>query len=156
HYGEEVLGAMLDLAGQQLLPSRRLFALGDVTRNLGCANHLAIRIQYRRDAERNVDKAAIFALADGLVVFDALPAPNAVEDLGLFILATIGDEQRDRFADHLLGGVAKQLLGSAVPAGDDAVEVFADNGVVRVLDDRGEQPARLFAPQMLDAKPELP
>jgi hypothetical protein len=34
-------------------------------------------------------------------------------------------------ADHLLGGISKNFLGTTIPARDDAVQVFSDNGVVR-------------------------
>jgi hypothetical protein len=34
HHGKQVLGAMIDFAGEELLPSLRLLSLGDVTGNL--------------------------------------------------------------------------------------------------------------------------
>jgi hypothetical protein len=33
-------------------------------------------------------------------------------------------------ADHLLRSIAKETLGPLIPAGDNAVEILADNGVV--------------------------
>src|SRR5215470_6800892 len=107
---------MLYLAGQQLLPGRRLFALRYVASDFGGTDHFAVCVYYRRDAERDVNGASVFALPDSLVVLDALPAPDPVEDTWLLIMTTSGDECRDRFADHLLRAVAKQSLGSAVPA----------------------------------------
>ena len=41
-----------------------------------------------------------------------------------------GSKIRDRPADHLVGGVAEDALGGRVPTQDDAVEIFADDGVV--------------------------
>ena len=41
-------------------------------------------------------------------------------------------------ADHLVGGVAEDLLRRAVPAGDDPVQGLADDRVARRVDDRGE------------------
>ena len=60
------------------------------------------------------------------------------------------DDQRDVAADRLLGGVAEQPLGGGVPALNDAVERLADDGVVRRLDDRREQPG---GEQLVDLVP---
>lgn len=47
-----------------------------------------------------------------------------------------GDDCHQRFADHLINGVAEQSLGARVPTGDNAVEIPAENGVLRGLYDR--------------------
>ena len=47
-----------------------------------------------------------------------------------------GIRSGDRLADDFAGGVAEQPLRTSVPGGDDAVEILADDRVVRRLDDR--------------------
>jgi len=71
-------------------------------------------------------------------VVDALAAPNAVEDAGLFVAALGRDQHSDRLSDCLLGRVAEQPLRSGVPAVDDALEVLADDCVVGKFDDARE------------------
>ena len=41
-----------------------------------------------------------------------------------------GNELKNGLTDDLLAGVAKDATGGVVPAGDDSVEVFGENGVV--------------------------
>ena len=64
---------------------------------------------------------------------------EAGDDL-VFLADPIGrNDERDVAADRLVRGVAEEPLGAGVPAVDDAVERLADDGVVRRLDDRGQQ-----------------
>jgi hypothetical protein len=51
--------------------------------------------------------------------------------------ATQWNENRDRLADDLIGLIAEKPLRTAVPTGDDAVEVFADDRVIGEFHDRG-------------------
>ncbi len=72
------------------------------------------------------------------------PAPDAPEDLGLLIVAVGGDEHHDRSAHRLRRRVPEEPFRALVPTGDDPIQVFADDGVVRRLDDGGEPGARLL------------
>ena len=63
-------------------------------------------------------------------MFHALSALQAAEDIGLFGKAVRWNENSDRFANNLTGFVAEQLLGTAIPAPDDAIQVFAYDRVV--------------------------
>ena len=69
---------------------------------------------------------------------DALATPDALKNCGLLVELVRRNQNHDRFADHLFGGVAEDAFRPAVPAGDDAVEVLAHDRVIRVFDDRGE------------------
>jgi hypothetical protein len=69
-------------------------------------------------------------------VFKALSALDACKYAELFALALRRDENGNRLADYLFGLVSEQLLRPVVPRCDDAVQVFADDGIVRKLDDR--------------------
>jgi hypothetical protein len=88
-----------------------------------------------------VDELPALGDADGVEVLDGLAAPDAREDLGLFIQAIRRDEHGDRLADRFGRRMAEELLGSRVPGGDDPLEGRAHDGVVGGLDDR-RQPRR--------------
>src|SRR5690606_20087808 len=67
------------------------------------------------------------------------PGADAPQDC-LFLVADGGREQYGhRAPDGLFRRIAVQALGTPVPARDSAVEVLADDGVVRRIDD-GRQP----------------
>src|SRR5947209_5616897 len=67
-------------------------------------------------------------------------AENGVKILGLVHLsATTRIQNREILAEHLLGGIAEELLGRGIPTGDDAVKSAGDDGLARGLDD-GRQP----------------
>ena len=69
---------------------------------------------------------------------DALAAADARENARLLVCAVRRDQDRDRLADDLLGGVAEQPLGARIPGLDDPVEILADDGIVRGFHDRDE------------------
>ena len=73
---------------------------------------------------------------------DALAAPDLLENPRLFVQMIVRDQERDRLADHFLGGVAEQALGADVPAHDGPVQVLADDRVVGRFDDGSEPLAR--------------
>src|ERR1035437_6113883 len=53
-----------------------------------------------------------------------------------FVGSIFGNEEVGGLADDLLAGVAEDPLGGWVPAGDGVVDAPADDGIVRMLDDR--------------------
>ena len=71
-----------------------------------------------------------------------LAALQAFDDRRLLVQPVPGDQLEHRLADDLLGGIAEEALRPFVPAGDDAVEVLADDGVVRRADNGGEKYVR--------------
>src|SRR5580704_14815951 len=66
---------------------------------------------------------------------------QAGDNLGLFIETIRWDERRHRFADNLVSGVAEEPLRAFVPACDDAVQIFANDGVVGRIDDGSKKAA---------------
>jgi hypothetical protein len=105
------------------------FTRGDVAGDLRRADDDAAGVFDRRNAQRHVDAAAVLALPDGLVVVETFAAPDAGKDFRFLVLQLRRDQDGDGFADDLVGSVAEQGFGGAVPADDNAAEVFADNGV---------------------------
>src|SRR5690606_14563555 len=102
----------------------------DVARNLRGADDAAVAVPQRRDGEGNIGKRAILALARGLEVFDLFPALDALEDGRLLVFALRRQEQVDRPADRLRGGVSIQAFRARVPGADDCAEVGAEDRVV--------------------------
>ena len=58
------------------------------------------------------------------------------QDLVFLSLAILGDNSPDRAADHFTGRLAEDSFRSVVPAGDHSVQIFADDRIVRVFNDR--------------------
>ena len=125
------------------------FACANVAADLGGADDAAVFVPDRRYCQRNIDQAAILAAAYGLVMFDALAAPDTLEDSRLFVSQFGRNEDRDRLTDHLFGGKAEQPLRGGIPADDDAVEIFTDDHFIGGFDDAGELSARLLAGSLL-------
>src|SRR5437660_7125403 len=69
------------------------------------------------------------------MVFDALTPANALHDLLIFLPASRREEYRDVLADYSLFAIAINTLSCLIPTGDEAVEIFAENGIVRGLHD---------------------
>src|SRR5215831_13424758 len=121
---------MMNLLGQQLLSGLRLLGLSDVSSDFGCADYLASPVLHRRHGNRNVDERSVLAATYGLIVFDSLALADAPENVGFLVVTIRWDECENWRADHLLRSIAKETLGPLIPAGDNAVEIHADNGVV--------------------------
>jgi hypothetical protein len=85
-----------------------------------------------------LDALAILALPDRFVMFDPLATPDTCENACFFIPKFRRKEDGDRLTNGFLGRKAKQLHGTAVPNGDNSVQVFVDDGVVGGLHDGGE------------------
>src|SRR5690349_429734 len=69
---------------------------------------------------------------------------QAREDLALFLVPVFRNHDQDRFTDRFRGRVAVKTLRPSVPAGDAAVEILADDGVIRGIEDGAEQEPRFF------------
>jgi len=63
-------------------------------------------------------------------VFDALAAPDSLND-PFFLLLVIGrDQNRNRLADDFLGQIAENPLRTGIPTRYDAIEVLGDDCIV--------------------------
>jgi hypothetical protein len=117
--------------------------LGNIPRDLRCADNLAFGIFNRRKGQRNSDQAAMLALSNGLEMVDTLSSSDARQNFTLFALPVFRDHNCNGLTDRLFSGEAKDALGTPVPACDNAVEIFAYNRFVTGLYD-GRQPAQLL------------
>jgi hypothetical protein len=69
----------------------------------------------------------------------SLPTPDTGKNFR-FLIRTVGwDDEGDVLADSFLWRIAKQSLCPVVPTRDDAIEVFADNCIIRGIHDGGQQ-----------------
>jgi hypothetical protein len=66
---------------------------------------------------------------------DALTAGNPLDDGFEFAHSIEWNEHTDVSPDDLKSAIAVDPLGAGIPARDDAVEGFADDGIRRRLDD---------------------
>src|SRR5262245_66663282 len=78
-------------------------------------------------------------------MINALSAPNALGDRALFVQTIRRDQDRNRLANGILRQVPVQPFGAAIPAGNDPIEVRADDGIVGRLDDGRELLRNLLA-----------
>src|SRR5207244_4773165 len=72
------------------------------------------------------------------------PKMNASQNLLLFVVSIRRNNDRDWFVVCLLSGKTKKLFRSRIPAGDDSIEIFTDDRVVRRFNDGGELPTGFF------------
>ena len=67
---------------------------------------------------------------NGVEVFDSFTSLDAFDKDGFFVPAIDRDDQRNMLAYRLAGTVAEQTLRTCVPAGYDAIQRFADDGIL--------------------------
>ena len=72
-------------------------------------------ISNRRDRQRNINETPILPPTHGFVEFHPIAPANAINDLVLFFLAIRRDQDGNRFAYYLFGGVTKQTRGALIP-----------------------------------------
>ena len=118
--------------------ARGLLAPADVAGDLRDPDQPAARIAHRRHGQRDLDRAAVAPQTDRLVLVQPLAGAAAGENLQLLVEPVGRDQHRHRPAHRLVGRVAEQPHGAAVPRRDDAVAVLAVDRVVGGFDDGGE------------------
>jgi hypothetical protein len=99
------------------------------------------------------DAPAVFADAHGFVMLHPFAAPEPLHDVREVVLMVGRDQDGHRPADDLLGGVAVQRLGSAIPARNRALQILADDGILARLDDGRQPQARFLGPLLLGNVP---
>src|SRR5688572_31016926 len=89
----------------------------------------------------------------------AFTALKSAKNLGLFVKAIRRNDDGNRFADDLGGRVTKQPLRTNVPAANDAVQVFADDSILRRINNSAQQggcPRGLLALVDIDDRADVP
>jgi hypothetical protein len=68
-------------------------------------------------------------------MIDALPSPKPLKNR-YFLASTIGrDYKRNVLANGFPRGVSEQPLCASIPASDSAIQIFADDRIVRAIYD---------------------
>jgi hypothetical protein len=130
HGSQDVLCAVFGLAREIDDLSLAPFALSYVASDFRCADDFSLGVPDRRNGQRNVDQTPMLALPNGFIVFDALAAPDSLND-PFFLLLVIGrDQNRNRLADDFLGQIAENPLRTGIPTRYDAIEVLGDDCIV--------------------------
>jgi len=78
-------------------------------------------------------------------VLDAFTAGEALADGDFLGLEAWGKEDGDGAADDFIGAIAEEPFGAGIPGLDDAVVVYANDGVFGANHDGGEQGLSLDA-----------
>ena len=108
-----------------------LSALGNIASHLRGSHDSAMRVPHRRDGQRKLDQASVFAHAYSFEMVHPLTVTNPIED-GIFLTATIRwNDQADWLPNCLRGGVSEHPFRTLIPACNSAIEILADDGVVR-------------------------
>src|SRR6202035_378104 len=95
------------------------------------------------------------ALPDGFIMVDPLAAAKTREDTRLLVAPVGRDQHGDRLPHRFFSVIAEQPLSAGIPGLDNAIEVFADDGVIRRFYD-GDQSQRITlpgAPRVFRLKP---
>ena len=103
------------------------YQVGDIPRDFGDSNDLTRRILDGRDGQRHRKDPAVLGFSLGLIMIDAFSALEPVEDFRNFVDRFRRGKHGDMFADHLLGGIPEDALGTPVPTSDVAVKVLAQD-----------------------------
>src|SRR3546814_11941329 len=106
---------MVHLAQQNLL-LLHLVTVGDVAGDLRRADDGAVRRPDRRHRQRDVDQAAVLALAHRVVVVDGIAAADAGAAYVFFVVAVGGNTDSHRLPALFLGGIAEEPPRAAVTA----------------------------------------
>jgi hypothetical protein len=117
--------------GDELLPLRLgELAVGDIAGDLGCAYDIARVVFDRRYGERHEDALPVAAHALGLKVLDPLAGFQLRDDLVFLSNALRWNDERDMPAYRVALAVSEQPLSAGVPALNDALQRFADDGII--------------------------
>src|ERR1700722_331845 len=81
---------------------------------------------------------SIFRHAYRFIVLNYFTAPNLLEYLSDLVGAIGGSQNGYALSDHFFRLVSIDALGSLVPAGNGAIEVFTEDRVLRGIDDGGK------------------
>ena len=112
-------------------------ALGDVARDLRCADNRAFTVSDGRHRHGHVEQRAVFAAADCVEVAHDLPSADTFEDAAFLFESLWRNQQGDGLTHRFLGSVTKQAFCAAIPTGDDAIDVFTDDCVIGRRDNGG-------------------
>src|SRR6185369_206605 len=81
----------------------------------------------------------VLSLAHRFVMVNPIAAADALQDFRFFLEMIRRNENGYRLADNLLRSISKDPLRTAIPARNDAIQILADDRIVRRFDDGREK-----------------
>src|SRR6266699_3196012 len=111
--------------------------LSDITGDGRRPDNSATAILDRRNGDGDVQEGAILTHTYRLVMINTLSLANACHDLHKLILPIWREENRNRLAHDFLSSVPIHALCRRIPTGDDALQIFAKNSIIRRFDNGG-------------------
>ena len=118
-------------------------AFGDVAGDGRSACERARRAFDRRNRQGHVDPLAIFLHPHGFIMMNMFAAFELRENVVDIIVAR-RCQQANILADDFFGAIAVEPFSAGVPTEDRAVQLLADNRIVRRLDKRGQKGQGVF------------
>ena len=85
---------------------------------------------------------AVLGYAGRLIMLQPFATLEPAEDVAHLVGAVGRKQDRYRLTHHLLAGIAVHALGRLVPTGDNPLQGFAEDSVIRPLYNGGEQRLR--------------
>ena len=107
------------------------FTVADVSSNLRRSDNLPASVPNRRNCQRNIERRLVFMQTNGVEVLESYALLDSVDNDRFFVPTIDRDDKRNVLAYRFAGGIAKQPLRTCVPTRYDAVERFADDGIIR-------------------------
>ena len=133
-YRKQIIGPMIRFAGKQRYLLLAPLLLRNVAGDFRRADDRSCLVGHRRNGQRNINQASVLATPLGFEMIDRLAAADTIENAYFLVPALGRNDDRNRLADNLVGGIAEEALCRFVPRRDDTVEVFADDGVIAGFD----------------------
>jgi hypothetical protein len=96
----------------------------------------------RGDSDGDLDLGTVLPATPGLVLMYGRASAGRFQELALTVFHLVRGEQQHRLSHHLVSRILVQRLRGSIPARDGAVQVGAQNGVLRRVDDGGQARAR--------------
>ena len=116
----------------------------DVSRDRHGPDRLSRRVANSCDRHGDVDAIAIPGEPDGIVRFNTLSGSQHPQDLVLLAVVVGRQEDGERLADDVGGGIAEDAFGPPIPREHGPSEVVRHDGVIGGLHDRDQHSLRFI------------
>src|SRR6266404_2770525 len=116
-----------------------LLLVRDILRDFRGSHDTPGAILHGRNCKGNVEFSTVLAYADSFEMVDSLASLESLKNLCFLVPAVGRNDERNVPADRLLCGVPEHSPRTFIPAGDDAIQILADDRVVRGIHDRSQQ-----------------
>jgi len=95
---------------------------------------MSLAIPNRRDAQGHIDQITVLVASHSLIGLDSFTGKSALEDTRLNDLDLRGKEECHQLPYRLFFGIAVEMFCSTIPRQDSPVEICANDGIVRGVD----------------------